>query len=126
MPRRRRYGATVRRLVARVPARGALVFVGVALSVLGLPRVLPSFEASTTADTAVAAAGVAAATDHAVVERPAASIVGDWSKFISDARAALIAAVVLVVIAAIADLDRVVLAMVGVPWRRRGPPTQRA
>jgi hypothetical protein len=106
--------------------RGALVLVGVALCVLGPARVVAFSGASTGGDTALAAAGAAATTEHAVVERPVASVVGDWSKFITGVRVTVIAAAVIVVIAAIADLDRVVLAMVGVPWRRRGPPTQRA
>jgi hypothetical protein len=113
--------------VARIPARGALVLVGVALCVFGPGRVVAASGVATAADRAVASTGIAAAaTDHAVVERPTASTVADWFEIIGEARAALIAAVLIVVIAAVSDLDRVVLAMVGVPWRRRGPPTRRA
>ena len=117
----------MRRLVAHIPTHGALVLVGVALCVFGPGRVLASSTVSTGTDRALTSVGVAAAaTDHAVVDRPAASTAGDWSKFIGETRAALIAAVLIFILAAVADFDLVVVAMVGVPWRRRGPPTRRA
>src|SRR5205085_7438479 len=104
-----------------------LVLIGVALCVFGPARTATSHAAIVTEKAAVSNGIAVVTVDHAVVARPAAAAVADWSKLAFGAAPLLAAAAALIVaMTAVADRDRVVLAMVGVPWRRRGPPTSRA
>src|SRR4051794_25417119 len=105
--------------VSRVAARGVLVLVGVAVCLLGPARGASLGRAPLVNDRILVTAGMTiGAVDHAVAERPVASTGSDLSKFISGAQTAVVAGLLIFALAAFADRDRVVLAMVGVPWRR--------
>ena len=117
----------VHRFVIRPRALGTLVILGVALSVLGPARITASDRLVVVTDRTLLASDAASATiDHAVTELPRASTVANWFELFGRGQTVFIAALVFAGVVAVADADRVVLAMVGVPWRRRGPPTRRA